>query len=73
MTNNCIHIKPVFGMRGKRHFDKSVHCEDCKSILDYEIGSIAWECKENDLCPECSASRSVKRIFDKLKREREDD
>lgn len=25
-------------------------CEGCGTVLDYEIGSVAWQCRDHDFC-----------------------
>lgn len=32
---------------------KQARCEKCHASLSYEIGSIAWQCADRDLCPSC--------------------
>lgn len=35
----------------------------CGKALDYDYGSLRWQCQEEDLCPACWAGRTVKKIF----------
>lgn len=43
------------------------HCEECGAALDYDLGSIRWQCVERDLCGWCAGEAAAKRIFEKMK------
>ena len=36
----------------RRPPDTTARCEVCHRKLDYEIGSIMWQCQDRDLCIE---------------------
>lgn len=42
-------------------------CEECGEKLSYEYGSIAWSCRERDLCPTCWGKQSAERILEKMR------
>ena len=61
-------------METRRHHPLSgrvfARCEDCGCQLDYDVGSMRWQCVERDECPECAAKRMVDEIFDRAKARR---
>jgi len=44
----------------KRHHDPRAKCEVCGKLLDYNVGSILWECQNRDLC----IDHQVEEMFD---------
>jgi len=43
-----------------------VTCEKCHADLHYEYGSIAWNCRDKDLCPDCAGTEAAQRIAEKF-------
>lgn len=41
--------------------NQGARCEKCGESLSYQIGSVVWQHKDNDLCPACEAQIAVDR------------
>jgi hypothetical protein len=45
----------------------TAYCEECSERLNYDYGSIRWQCRERDLCPSCWGSEQGKVVAEKIK------
>lgn len=43
--------------------DNTAKCEVCGEPLDYEIGSIAWQCRDNDYCGTIECYKPKCKVF----------
>lgn len=56
-------VRQAVGRRREPWQQGIVHCQSCGADLDYEYGSIMWNHKDRDLCPECWATEAVARAL----------
>lgn len=45
-----------------------VHCDECRAKLNYQYGSIAWQCRTDDLCGSCAGKKAAKELLENLRR-----
>ncbi len=45
------------------------HCSCCGERLNYQYGSIAWQCRTEDLCPSCEGKKDARSILDQFARD----
>ena len=46
----------------KRFHNPKAKCEKCGYRLDYDVGSIKWQCLEKDLCIKCEVGGLVNHL-----------
>lgn len=42
-------------------------CKKCRAELSYYVGSIRWQCRDDDLCVKCDSEKSVGEIMERFK------
>lgn len=45
----------------------TVCCQECGERLDYQYGSIAWECSDKHLCGSCAGKAAAERVMQSIR------
>jgi len=50
-----------------RTHDRWAYCKQCGARLSYQVGSIMWQCRDDDVCISCSAKASAEKMMGDLR------